>query len=329
MSEMKREDENRLKRLTERSEARDPTMTELDYLWLSVLEDRYTRFLEEGVRIMRATASLHEMKTGGNGSVVGNFLSSVGKSVRRGGGITSPKSGGPTSPATDTARLCKHWSWVSDSLIVGALPLAAPCGGDPSAHLHGLKEQCQARACSVGLVVSCLELCENDGDLAAFAGPRDWEEQLGVSAFVHVALPMQLDAEIDVDMGELVAACDQMHEVVVREKKAVYLHCKAGTARSWVVVMAYLISQRFLNVDEARGLLAVVRQKYAPTPAQEAFVRRFAAYLAEDGPQLMRNSSLAQAEMSDAEKYSKLLTELLSLPREYRQRLVKDLERLS
>lgn len=328
MAGLKREDEHRLLSLRQRVEAADPTLTETDLLWLSVLEDRYAFFLEEGVKALKA-ASAQRDGTGStppsepaspqrSSSFLGNVVSKIGGRLR-----STSTAAVATSAQLEAARLCKHWTWVADRLIVGALPLADPTAGDPSAHLTGLRDQCRDRSSNVSIVVSALELDEASApDLVGFASPRDWEEVLGTSTFVQVALPADPTKAVTTTPADMAAVCVQVHDAIVHKGECVYVHCKAGLGRSWCVVMCYLIAQRNMTLGEAESMLCVLRPTMVPSDPQRAFVVAF-----EDHIRTQRAPLAPKAQ--DEERYYKLLADLLSLPPQYRTRLVRDLEQLT
>uniref|UniRef100_A0A7S1W4W3 Tyrosine specific protein phosphatases domain-containing protein n=1 Tax=Neobodo designis TaxID=312471 RepID=A0A7S1W4W3_NEODS len=351
---LKRVDEHKLQELQDRAARGDPDMTEMDLLWLSVLQDRYALFLEEGLRLLKksqpqrapapnsppatpnsppgsASPSSSPAPESGAAARIGSLFgrlrgaSSVfsGASPVNNNSLSSSGSfagGGPQQQ--ETAKLCRHWSWVADYLVLGAVPLAE-AGTDPSAHLIGLKEQCKERSKTVSVVVSALEFDEAAEEaMRPFAGPREWEEIMGTDAFVHIGLPKDLDAEVTTPIADMVAVCAQVHDAIVSHGRCVFMHCKAGLARCWVLAMCYLTAHRNMTVDEADGLLSVVRPQLKPTEQHRVFVGRFVEHI-------MAQRAPPRSKEEDEATYYRVLAELLSLPPQYRQRIVRDIEQLT
>jgi hypothetical protein len=335
---LKRVDEHKLQELQDRAARDDPALTETDLLWLSVLQDRYALFLEEGLKALKAaqparsgpspTSSTYDSNgsmsntpssPGGPppSSFVGSLLGRVGGRLR---GLSS---GSPAAPLQqETSKLCKHWSWVADYLVIGAIPLADPSMTDPSAALIGLRDQCKDRNTTVSLVVSAMELEEAASeDLRPFATPREWETVLGTDSFVHISLPRDLHARVTTPVEDMAAVCAQVHDAIIHHGRCVYLHCKAGLSRCWAVAVCYLVAHRNMTVGEADSMLQVVRPQLKPTAAHREYVARFAEFIASQRMPL-------RSKEEDESKYYRVLADLLSLPPQYRQRLVRDLDQL-
>ena len=209
---------------------------------------------------------------------------------------------------------------MTESLIVGAPPHA-----ERAPSLTNLLEQCTQRGVVVGCVVSCLELDEAVSSplLAEVAQPRDWERILNVTTFLNSPFPHDPRATVDVPYSDVLDVCNQMHRTVTTppRNKVVFLHCKTGKRRSWILAMCYLISQLCLTYGEAEQLLRSQRRAFEPSDVQVDYVKGFETFVGS--PQPMKTRS------SDEAKYLSILTELLSLPSEYRQRIISDIEKLT
>ena len=214
MSGLSRDDENwRNSLLKRQSEPDGNPLTEAEELWLSILNDRYEKFLEEGLQAMKS--QLPSSKGGPTFAStmkesVSSFFGRVGKGMKF---ATLSPDGSPTGDSFSSGYnnvnnnnsiqdfetepphpTAKHWSWIiKDKLIVGGIPLADPHITDPSGHIRGVRAQCKERGVKIGLVVSCIdthgELSREGDRLDSFAKPKDWEKHLSVSCFAELALP--------------------------------------------------------------------------------------------------------------------------------------------
>lgn len=190
-------------------------LTEAEELQLSLLEERYEAFLQEGIRKLRSTGSppsrarpSHQAHSdpsvkqgGGSWSVLSKL---VGPHVAQ--RIRTSITGKDAPESDEPQRSCvkHHWTWLTENFVVGAVPYAvinvgavpySSMASDHSGHLLGLKDQCIHRNCRIALVVSLMELdeLERDGlEYAGYAQPRDWEEMMSVTTFVHVPMPRDM-----------------------------------------------------------------------------------------------------------------------------------------
>lgn len=320
MSGLSRDDENLRNSLLKRqSEPDGHPLTEAEELWLSVLNDRYEKFLEEGLQAMKS--QLPSSKGGpsfGQGvkSSVSSFFSKIGKGIQFAslspdGSPTSDSfavngGGGGSGSAVATAsadlsaydlepphQSAKHWSWIiKDKLIVGGVPLADPSVTDPSGHIRGVRAQCKERNCKIGLVVSCIdtlgELSRPEDRLDAFAKPKDWEKHLGVSCFAELALPEDQGEIIEVPPSDTLSVCRMINDVMA-SGKAIYLHCKAGKARCWCIAMCFLITQRGMSFDSAQEWLRRMRPQMSGSAIHALYCQQVADY-ASANPQPEKGS---------------------------------------
>ncbi|RNF06515.1 hypothetical protein TraAM80_04021 [Trypanosoma rangeli] len=203
MSCLRREDELKLKELTELAAAVGrQNLPEDDQLVMLYLEDRFNRFLEEGLRRLRGESD------GGKATGLSNlFRTKLMTSLpRRVHSVKLPESQPPnanknlhgeersldaivrtpnerfvTSPPRPAAG--KLWTWVLDDLAVGGVP-HSDTKEDGAGHMLELWRQCLARGGSMLLVVSCLEVGEVIPP--GFATLQDWERFPGVVDYYSV-----------------------------------------------------------------------------------------------------------------------------------------------
>eukprot|EP00667_Euglena_gracilis_P015066 EG_transcript_15639 len=178
--------------------------------------------------------------------------------------------------------LCQyyHWDFITDRLILGALPVKSKfgAGGD---HLAKLERQLCTRNLTLGLVVSCVEQSEFEGygvTAVEFVQPADWRARLGVEQVIHLVVP---DYTARLDMDQLLHVTEAMRQTIVDRGQAVYVHCKAGKGRSWVVAACFLTAHHGLTLPEAFALLKERRPQVSPNKQQLELAQRFALYVAE------------------------------------------------
>ncbi len=460
MSGLKREDEYRLKQLQQQAadEGRQ-NMLEDDQLLLLLLEDRYNKFLDEGLKKLResspkspprglsrifsstigrprqaadseakqgsspaASASSTPVANHADGAALSND-SNLSFSTKNGAGGSS--SGFTLASSAPIQASGKHWTWILENLVVGAIPYAAPTPDTPG-HLCELVEQCFQRKSQVAAVVSCMDI--DEATPAGFAVTKDWETFLNTNTFLHCSVipngvqtvlggsmtwtnmsfalastaatgsaqanavsQVALAADDGVsesrkgfsDQTTVVAPaasspgtptadattaakphspqrveafetmlqlCQQVEKLLrptgsssasvsptgqaaaarsrlsfaskkdaVEKRRVVYVHCKAGTCRSWAFAMCYLLTQTQRPYDECDAYLRSLRA-FHPKQVQIDFVRQFAVYIEQP----------REPEISpDEEKYFRILADVLSLPQKFRLKLIRDLEKLT
>lgn len=143
------------------------------------------------------------------------------------------------------------WDFIDDKVIVGARPFAQDV-----LVLH----QAGVRA----VVNTCHET----------AGPLDQYTQMGIEQlhiptvdFTHPSLA---------DVTAAVAFVDRH----VQAGHVVYIHCKAGRARSATVAICWLIAHRGMTPDDAQALLLARRPHINPRVKSRPVVRQFVDRLA-------------------------------------------------
>lgn len=139
------------------------------------------------------------------------------------------------------------WNHVDPHVIVGAYPFARDV---PAMHEAGVK--------------AVVNTCEE------YAGPTDqyskYEiEQLRIPTtdFTH---PKLKDIEKAVDFVQTHAADD----------RTVYIHCKAGRARSATVALCWLMKHRGMSMQEAQQALLKARSHINPRLTERPVVHQFA-----------------------------------------------------
>ncbi|ESL09397.1 hypothetical protein TRSC58_02880 [Trypanosoma rangeli SC58] len=170
-----------------------------------------------------------------------------------------------------------HWNFITDWLILGALPVVTKVGSSGN-HLVQLREQLESRGVKLGLVVACLEDAEVNGfgvPMITFADESSWHEYVSHAVqYLRLSMP---DTTANISFDSVWRAVQQMHKCITERKCVVYLHCKAGKGRSWMVAMCYLTSYGGMMFGDAEQLIRLTRTQINPSPAQRAFAARFAA----------------------------------------------------
>lgn len=140
------------------------------------------------------------------------------------------------------------WSRVDDHVILGAMPFRSDV--DPL-HREGV----------VGVINTCHE----------YAGPCDEYDRLGIVQLhlptIDFTPPSLEDVEKGVEFIRQYAASGS----------TVYVHCKAGRARSATIVACWLIASRGISPEEAQKILLQRRSFVLPRIAQRQVVQDFHA----------------------------------------------------
>lgn len=152
------------------------------------------------------------------------------------------------------ARLIKlrnWWDFIDPNVIVGAFPFARDV---QAMHQAGVR--------------AVVNTCEE------YAGPTDQYRRLGIEQlripttdFTHPKLG---------DVAEAVEFV-QRH---VQAGQTVYIHCKAGRARSATVAICWLMKYRSMTADQAQDALLAARPHINPRLTQRPVVQQFAQTLA-------------------------------------------------
>ena len=145
-----------------------------------------------------------------------------------------------------TLKVRPWWSRVDEHVILGAVPFRSDVD---RLHRQGV----------VGVINTCHE----------YDGPRDEYQRLGM---VQLHLPT-------IDFTPPTLADVQRGVEFIREHAAsgrtVYVHCKAGRARSATIVACWLMASRGISPAEAQQILLQYRPFVSPRIAQRQVVRDF------------------------------------------------------
>jgi len=140
------------------------------------------------------------------------------------------------------------WSRVDDHVILGAMPFRSDVD---LLHREGV----------MGVINTCYE----------YDGPCDEYERVGIVQLhlptIDFTPPSLEDVEKGVEFIRQHAATGS----------TVYVHCKAGRARSATIVACWLIASRGISPDEAQTILRQRRPFVLPSIAQRQVVQDFHA----------------------------------------------------
>lgn len=168
-----------------------------------------------------------------------------------------------------------HWNFITDQIILGALPVVTSWG-DSGDHLRVLKDQLAERNMTLGLVIACLENMELDGfgvKLVEFAKESNWRDCVNPHVqYIHLSFE---DTTARIPFVEVAKAVEQLHGVVQDPHCAVFVHCKAGKGRSWMVVMGYLTTYGKMPFAQASELVKNKRPQVNPSKDQVMFASSF------------------------------------------------------
>ena len=147
-------------------------------------------------------------------------------------------------------RVLRRWHWwdrVDDTVIIGALPFAS--------HVESLKSED---------VVAVVNTCEE------YPGPVDAYRAAGIE---QLRVPT-----IDFTPPTLESVESAVRFIEGQAPRgSVYVHCKAGRARSATVVVCWLIASRGMTPEEAQKYLQARRGHVNPHVFQRNVVREYYA----------------------------------------------------
>ena len=248
---------------------------------LSILAEKYHKFLQLGEQRLRegrapsdAAAADHSLLSN-IVTTTSNVAINVGKGAFFWGTLVATAVPGYLGKQLGVTKGFDHWNWLSDKLILGALPVVTKVGTSGN-HLEKLKEQAAARHVKIGLVVAALQEEEMQGygvGVLHFATKDQWVKHLGVTEYEHVPMP---DMGAQVTYDAVAHAIDRMHQTMHEKKEAVYVHCKAGKGRSWMVVMCYLLTYGGMDYHTAKTTVESGRHQVNPGVSQIQFAQDFA-----------------------------------------------------
>ncbi|NND99338.1 MAG: phosphatase [Pirellulaceae bacterium] len=146
----------------------------------------------------------------------------------------------------------RWWDRIDPNVIVGAYPFARDVSG-----LHGEG------------VRAVVNTCEE------YPGPQIQYDQHGIE---QLRIPTTDFTHPKLDDVALAVEFVQKH---VSNGDTVYIHCKAGRARSATVAMCWLMKYRELSLEDAQASLLTSRAHVNPRLLKRPVVREFAKQLAD------------------------------------------------
>jgi atypical dual specificity phosphatase len=152
-------------------------------------------------------------------------------------------------------RVLKHrrwWDYVDDGVILGARPLTRDLA---NLYREGVR--------------AVINMCQE------YPGPVDAYKKLGIEQLWLPTIDFQPPSLKHVSQG-----VDFIQQVVDRGDK-VYVHCKAGRARSATVVLCWLVKHRKMSVVEAQTHLLLKRPHVHARLTERSVVKEYAKQLAE------------------------------------------------
>jgi atypical dual specificity phosphatase len=144
--------------------------------------------------------------------------------------------------------LRRWWDRVDHHLLLGALPLRP-----------------DVAALAAEGVAAVVNTCEE------YAGPVEEYRRYGIE---QLRVPTTDFHPPTLDSIRLAVAFIQQHVVA---GQTVYVHCKAGRARSATVVLCWLVAYRGMTVEQAQRHLLACRPHVMATLGQRAVVKEWAA----------------------------------------------------
>ena len=277
---------------------------------LFILEEKYEAFLAEGERSMRKSQIQAASNEGWDGiftsaagitETVSNGMSKAARGALFWGSFAATAVPGIMGKKMGVTPTYRHWNWITPQLILGALPVITAVGSSGN-HLELIRQQCEERQINIGLVVSCITQDELDGfgiGVLEFAQPQHWREILNVQCFEHVSIE---DMTANTDTYYVKVAIDRMHTTIHDKQEAVFVHCKAGKGRSWMVLMSYLCCHGQLEYAEAYELVKSKRYQISPSASQIQFVKDFTAKFRLDAvAKKIMSSRIAESQKCSAQ----------------------------
>lgn len=170
----------------------------------------------------------------------------------------------------------EHWSFITNQIILGALPVITKCAGSGD-HLPLLREQLESKGMRIALVVAALESEEMRGfglTLVQFAQEENWRMAVNENVeYHHISFE---DTSAKIDVHDVALAVEHIHRICLAdETSAVYVHCKAGKGRSWMIVMCYLTTYGGMSFTSAQELIKKRRPQVRPSEDQLLFASAF------------------------------------------------------
>lgn len=151
------------------------------------------------------------------------------------------------------------WNQINENIILGAIPLRNKGHDD-----------FLIRSLEISSVLSILEEFEweNKGTFSIPVKPEDWSRR----KIPHLQIRSPDFSSInlsDIDVGV------EFLRRQALENRTTYVHCKAGKGRSAMVVICYLMKERFMLPDEAFRFVKGKRPLISPNKSQIKDIRRY------------------------------------------------------
>ncbi|GAA5507079.1 dual specificity protein phosphatase family protein [Novipirellula caenicola] len=144
-------------------------------------------------------------------------------------------------------RVRRWWDYIDPSVIVGAYPFARDVPGLSAEGVRAVVNTCE----------------EYPGPLRAYESFGIEQFHMPTTDFTHPLLK------------DVCNAVEFVQQHVENEGK-VYIHCKAGRARSATVAICWLIKHRGLSISDAQAALLAARPHINPRLGQRPVVQQFA-----------------------------------------------------
>ncbi|GET89113.1 hypothetical protein, conserved [Leishmania tarentolae] len=279
------EEVSRLGHLQELSDG-GGSLTEAEDFELCQLKHRYETLIEERKRALCAGSQPQASGGGTTNTEEGESstsatLSRAGKAAYFWGSLMATALPGYVGRVTGVTADFLHWNWITEHVVLGAIPIVTQVGSSGD-HLSQLRVQLQERNQTLGLVIACLEEEELNGfgmNVIQFAKEADWRKLVNPQVdYVH--LPMA-DTTASTPLAAVAEAVMRMEACIKERKQTVYVHCKAGKGRSWMVTMCYLTTCGGMPFSEAVELIQQKRIQVHPSPSQKQFAEEFPFHFAQ------------------------------------------------
>lgn len=158
-----------------------------------------------------------------------------------------------------------YFDWITPDILLGSI--AKEKGKKTQATPAEIKAACQAQGKPLGLVIAVVDHHEMRDKSSA-----QWDKKHGIPwrqlALVDLAGAQGIKNENPFDSNSKLhePLKDLLQEIAntIARGESVYIHCKAGKSRSWLISMACLMGVYKLSFDEAKLVLELNRPQVSP-----------------------------------------------------------------